>query len=611
MKRFIKWNMEDIVMQNLLKKKYIALKKQCHVYDYATGNVISIIKKSLEEFMKTCNNPAIWCYGRHTKMLMTDFIFELKKVRYIIDNRIESGIESGFEIIKENELMEKQIDGVIVSSRIYKDEIIDKLEAEYSNIRYLDIYAELEEEGIYLDVNYYALSHPHARYCDLNRMQRTLLLEKDNKIQQEELKKIIQLYVEIKDFFSAITYAEKLTRLSDDKWGEKVLGQLIEIYNLQQQVLKKIDEDNVLMLCVDGLRRKDITEEYMKNLYCYLKNNMRYFCNAYSVSTSTYESLIPAYSENMDLRTKYYEVDKVPKNGCRFINEAKRQKRKIFFYTDGISFIEDDLIKVTSEFQTATEKLWDFSLDAAEEKNGLFYVHILYESHFSYPNPYTTDKIIAEGTSIFFDYLGRNGGQLRIDYERQQKDSLRYLDEVIVPLIEKIPCRMVFYADHGNILLDEGTALCDIEKTKYTFHEDLIQVPFAIKSPEIETGLDGSLMSIMELNNVIIGLMNKEKIHFENKDIIKILRSKIYNPDFEYVYRKVNNEHGLLAFEVFVFVEGYKLAIYADGATELYLTETDYKIENMLLKKKLMERIKDSVTVFSLEETVGLEGDIL
>ncbi len=591
-------------MRELLKEKYNELEKLCRLdTSMAYADIAVILREAICNFMEQCSRPAIWCYGMHTKMLMADFMFELKKVRFIIDNGIESGEESGFEIIDESRIVEKQIDGIIISSRIYREEIAAKIKADYGNVKYLDIYAEFEKAGIHLEEDYYKKGHPYSRYCCLNKMQRVLQQEKDNNACQEELKKIIRIYIEIKDFQSAVFYADKLVELSEGTWERTLLKQLRELYELQLEAMSKIDDNNVLMLCVDGLRRKEVCEKYMGNLWRYMKQNMHYYSNAYSMSTSTYESLIPAYSENDDLRTKYYETNMI-RNGCRFIDEAKKQKRKIFFYTDSTSYIEDDAIWTAKRLQSAAEKLWDFILDAVDEKNGLFYVHILYESHFSYPNPYTTDEIIAEGTHIFFDYLENNGGRLRTDYGRQQKDSLKYLDDTVVPLIEKLKCRMVLYADHGNVLIDKETKLTDIESTKYTFHEDLIQVPLAVKSPEASVNVDSSLISIKELNNIIIALMNKREILIEKKEYIKVLRSEIYNLDFRYLYKKTNHEHGLLAFEVFIFEDGYKLAVYADGVVELYSAGEDSVVEDVRKKGRLLEIVRDKVTVCDLAQIV-------
>lgn len=584
-------------MQKLLREKYKYLQQMCELNFSENSKINSLVKNAICTFVERCNNPAIWCYGRHTKMLMSDFMFELKKVHFIIDNGIKNSADTGFQIIGESSILEKQIDGIIISSKKYREEIVHNLKNNYCDIPYLDIYAELEKEGYYLTGGYYAEDHPYSKYSYLNALQREFCREKDMEVCINSLKKIITAYVEIKDFQSAIKYAEKLIELLDDTWTNELLVRLKEIYRLQMEALKGINKDNVIMLCMDGLRRQDVSKKYMKKLYTVINDNMKYYSNAYSVSTSTFESLIPAYSENYDLRTKYFNVNEIAMDNCRFVKEAKKQKRRIFFYTDGISYVEDCSIQVKMQAQTATEKLWDFIIDAAEEENGLFYIHVLYESHYSYPNPYTTDEIVAEGTNIMFDYLEHNGGHIRTDYNRQQKESLKYLDDVIVPMLENLQCRMVLYADHGNILIDKGTDLKSVEKTKYTFHEDLIQIPFAVKAPEIEVGKDDRLISLMDLNNVVIALMRKERILLKKNNYIKVLRSDIYNPDFKYLYKKENHERGLLAFEVFIFQNGYKLAIYSDGTVELYFSGTDTEVYDAKIKKKLWEEVREKITV--------------
>lgn len=585
-------------MRELLKHKYEELQEMCgDALQDSSDNINFIIRRSLNQFLSKCEQPAIWCYGNHTKMLMADFMFELKKVHYIIDNGMKSDVGSGFELITEGEIREKGIDGIIISSKIYREEIIDSIRNKYKDIRYLDIYADLEAAGVLLKEEYYAGRHPYSKYIDLNKIQNETLLIENKYDRMAAERKIVGKYIEIKDFRSAIVYAKKLVELSNEREDRLLLKKIEEIYDLQLEALGCINNDHVLMLCIDGLRRQDICKKYMKNLHSFLTNETHYFSNAYSASTSTYESLIPAYSENTDLRTKYYESNMVPCGSCRFINEAKKQGRKIFFYTDGTAYIDDADINVSQKFQTATEKLWDFLLDAVKERNGLFYVHILYESHYSYPNPYTKDKIIAEGTSILFNYLEKNGGQISVDYDRQQKDSLCYLDDVIIPLIEKIKCRMVLYADHGNILFGKGTKIKNIERSKYTFHEDLIQVPLAIRSPEVRVGSNPSLVSIIELNNIVVSLMNRKEVLLPQNEYIKIIRSRIYNPDFIFLYKKAECEHELLAFEVFIFREGYKLAVYEDGVIEVYLTNSDSRINNIFLERKLLKKVKDKITV--------------
>lgn len=91
--------------------------------------------------------------------------------------------------------------------------------------------------------------------------------------------------------------------------------------------------------------------------------------------------------------------------------------------------------------------------------------------------------------------------------------------------------------------------------------------------------------------------MKRGEYRPEKKSFIKILRSEIYNPDFRYLYKKVHYERGLEAFEVFVFEDGYKLAVYADGGVELYWAETDREFRDMEIQTKLLGQVRDYITV--------------
>ena len=175
---------------------------------------------------------------------------------------------------------------------------------------------------------------------------------------------------------------------------------------------------------------------------------------------------------------------------------------------------------------------------------------------------------------------------------------------MVIPLIEKLPCRMVLYADHGNVLLDRNEVLSDIAETNYTFTEDLLWVPLAIRCPELGVCEDRSLISLMELNDIIISLLSREPYHHQKRSVIKALRSEIYNPDFRYLYRKTGNERGLLAFEVFLFEEGCKLAVFADGSTELYETKTECRLADGEKKAALLEKIRTQITVCDTDKIV-------
>ena len=132
-----------------------------HELEYNEGLYIAV-KEILEKFTSACSNPAIWCFGEHTHMLMTDFVYELKKVHYIIDDSVEFINEEGYVLISSDVIPNKEIDGIIVSSYKYSEEITNKISTEYPHIKCLNIYKELAQYGIHCTSEYYLYNHPYS-----------------------------------------------------------------------------------------------------------------------------------------------------------------------------------------------------------------------------------------------------------------------------------------------------------------------------------------------------------------------------------------------------------------------------------------------------------------
>lgn len=588
----------------VIREKYNNLLSE---YGFETQNdaedVNNMIQDALSGFLDSCKKPALWCYGEHTKMLMADFMNELKQVKFIVDAHAEKySVDSGFKVIHSQEVEHYGIDGVIISSFKYRNEIRTLIEQEHPTVKYLDIYNYFEKNGVILRKEYYLFSHPYRKYAKINRLRTLLEEEKDAAKKEAMFFDLIKSFVEIKDFLLAAECAAALCRCNNCDRHRQLVYQLRELYELECRAIEQIDENNVFMLCLDGMRNKDIFSGDMPGFHTFVQDNCFQYANAYSVSTSTYESLVPAYGEITDMGTRYYERNCVSEQECRFVKKARSQKRNIYFYTDFIKYVDGEDIIRRGTYETVTEKLWNFILDAVNETNGLFYVHVLYESHYSYPSPYAKEGLIAEGTSIMFDFLSRNGGRMRTDYVEQHSDAMRYLDDILTPFLKRVKCRMLIFADHGNVILDQDKKLEEILPLHFTYHDDLLHIPLIIRAPEMGTGVEDKNISLMEINEILVSLMEKKKFMPKQPDIVKAQRSAIYNPDFQYLYRKCGQEQGLRAYEVFFFEDGSSLAVYDNGYAEL--AENNHIIEDVQKKRHLYECIKTRITVCDCDKVL-------
>ena len=172
--------------------------------------ILSAIRGALTDFMSRHDIVAIYCNGYHTKMLMADFIFELKDVKIIIDNYKGEESSEGFKIITAKEMRANNVDGVIISSFDYMDSISEEMEREYPEIECLNIYQKVQEAGINLQNAYYENAHPYQYYKTINSLQNAIRETVGNC--DELYHQLIGEYIKIKDFRTAIIKARD--------WGE-------------------------------------------------------------------------------------------------------------------------------------------------------------------------------------------------------------------------------------------------------------------------------------------------------------------------------------------------------------------------------------------------------
>ncbi len=564
-----------------------------------TGDIIPIIRRSLSAFLRDAKRPAIYCNGGHTKMLMAGFMYELRNVKHIVDNYAPCAQEGGFALIRDDEIEAQGIDAIVLSSYKFRNDLKESLKKKHPHIPVLDIYDEFAKAGILVETDYYYFSHPYQHYKRINDFQRQIREGAKERTLKDLYLDLVTRYLHIKDFRTAIIKLNEWAALDgaaaeDITLAERMRTDVEFLYELERKAAAQVSGDHVLMFCMDGLRQQDLSVEDMPKLKKMLDETSYQFTRAYSYSTSTYESLVAVYSGNSDFRTRDFEKNHVEAEDCSFASLALQQGRQIHIYADNARFLEGEGVRHKERFLTVTQKLWQFILDALETERELFYIHELYESHFTFSNPYTEEKLMSEGTAMLFDFLPAKGGRLRADYDRQHRDAIHYLDDVVTPLLRPLKCRMAIYADHGNLVLGYDSKLTDVGALEYTCSEGWTRIPLALRAPEMAAGTDNRLISLMELNKMMESLLTAKSYAAKDVGYIKIGRSQLYNPNFQVLYEMVGKGRQLLAFECFLFVDGRRLIVYADGAVELYDTAGNLIQDG---KVQLAAQIEEDITV--------------
>ena len=212
-------------MRDLLEFKYEELFEKYNINKpLKSENINTIIKSALKKFISENSKVAIYCNGGHTRMLMSDFMFELKNVKYIVDNYSGGQNRGGFVLIRDEDLEKEHIDAVIISSFKHKDKIIEEMNDRHPQINILNIYSELNANGIDIQTDYYYHNHPYQHYHSINTLQRKIS-ETTGKAELNKLYvELVTHYIHIKDFYNAIKVIKKAIELFNKEKYKNLLA---------------------------------------------------------------------------------------------------------------------------------------------------------------------------------------------------------------------------------------------------------------------------------------------------------------------------------------------------------------------------------------------------
>lgn len=115
-------------IKEVLQNKYNNIANMLMHNSVTEINIQQYVAKILDDFMKKHVNVAIYCGGYHTDRLFADYVFELRNIKIIIDNNPSKKTDKGYKIISDDEIENNEIDGIIISTFRYRNEIIQLLE---------------------------------------------------------------------------------------------------------------------------------------------------------------------------------------------------------------------------------------------------------------------------------------------------------------------------------------------------------------------------------------------------------------------------------------------------------------------------------------------------
>lgn len=549
---------------------------------------------SLFQTRVTNKKIAIWGVGRnntinsHAAILIKKYILEINGLSYLIDGCVELQGDTfmGYPIIAPHEIEEKGIDLVIIGSRASRKSIVENLKEVAPYCEYIDIYEELKQNGMEISYNFYQDGNLYTELYQTRIYYETSSEEK----KAYYLKKLIALYLKIRDFYYAEYYLKEYERqhfLDFEKlhamWGE-IKSLLSEVKARNQR-----RKGDVSVFFIDSLRAMDVYQKETDTLTFsilgeYLKEGA-VFEHAYSTGATTYESMLSIvkqklpYEENVYADGFMFDFEEFP-----LLPEVKKSGRAITFYTAQDYYILNPSKEhKRKEYLYMPEKLWQAACDMAESNQPTFnFVYCTWELHFPLVCGYHRKKPEIRG---FFDVGVEDMSSFIVE---QLEDCLHYVDLQFsyYKAFFSPDMMSIFFGDHSQVIYEEKQlpyfAYCkDVERS--------IHVAFAICHKDIKPEVIAKPISMIDFNPIVLHAIQNKEIKLPERNVLRYQYYNVHNKKLHQIGIEKALEDYLAGVQGFLCEEGLIL-LTATGKEEVILKED----ANEAAKERLLEKIKQN-----------------
>jgi hypothetical protein len=510
---------------------------------------ITIHNILMDIFKTRCQDKktALWGAGRnnsensHASVIIKKYTTYIQSLSYLIDSLPQLwGKEfMGYPIISPKDIEKAGIEIVIIASKVQGDSIKKGLKKYAPNCEYIDIYEELKSRGI---VVYHKFYEESSVYTVIHSVRQELKNAKDTN-KPDLLKKLISLYMGIKDISYALEYAAEYVWQQYENW--KSMEQFItEVKELVSDI-KKVNadkKDDVVIYFIDSLRAMDVFEKqgdgYQPKLLANYLDKSVVFTNARSTGVTTYESMVSVirqihpYDSNVYDNNIMFEFEEF-----ELLNIANSLNYEIRFYTsEGYPIIKPtSLIHFTPQVYM-TEKLWTLACDMAESnRKTLNFVYFPYELHFPLICGYHTEEpqvsgFVDVGVEDTSKFVERQLGECLSYVDRQMEYYRTFFSDDIL---------MALFSDHSQVVYDSK------EQKPYFMYYNNIQrsvgITFFIKGHGLQQQWNENLVSLIDFNTMMKSILCEGALNIPNNEIVQYQYYKIHYKKL----REIAMEQGL------------------------------------------------------------------
>ena len=534
-------------------------------------------------FSRRCGGKkiAIWGVGKknavngHCAVIISKYILNLTGLTYLIDSDIDlqhAGF-MGYPVIAPEEAAEKGIDIIIIASKGSRFSIRRRIEELIPGCEYIDIYEELEKDGIKIDYNFFSEQNV---YTELYRVRSLMERENEDEKKINYLKKLISYYLKIKDFYYTDYYSNIYCTRRYPHW-KKVRDMVDEIKKLQAEVkaANANRKGDVIVHLIDSLRAMDVygtneNGDFKLNIFQDYEKNTAIFTQAYSTGPTTYESMIGTIKQKLSFQENVYEnnhfifhIDEF-----EFLKKIYEKGMPIKFYNSKDYLVMNPCKEIQMKEQLhMPEKLWTLACDMAESSEPAFsFVYYPWELHFP----------------MLCGFM-KNEPQIRQFADVGVIDMSGFIEQQLADCLAYVDLQFSYYKDFFSedtltvIMADHSQPVFDKNRNDpffmyYSDKDRVSHIAFLIHGNGIEANIYDGLISMLDFNKIMLEAV------FHNQIIVperKAVQYQFYNIQNRGL-REVAKSRNLMDYTEGIHCFLSKKYLYvktATGKREIYLVE--------------------------------------
>ena len=533
--------------------------------------------------------------GWHTIELLKVIKERKHKISFIIDRNNEINELYGIPIVHVNEMKDKRIDLMIISSFIYREEMKKEQSLKgCDKYSVIDIYDYIDEKDevscsnhdvyscVFMTHNLEGLAVSWNGVVCIKKIYKRVLSTGNVTLIQKYLYELILSYLNVRDFLNAERYIELYIKKQYRNWEvfEEFLISLGVLLQKIKEVLIKRKNESLVVFHFDALENDMIEHmEYMRNL----RDRFSVFNNAftqYNYTTSTWQTM---FTQRDLIDAGAYEVESFDDNNSKLLNMLRKKNYRFYMSTSKykLFFKEKDTTKIY--INVMTRRLWDLLQVLVDDEKAFCYLHFL-ETH----SPFT---------SCFSDICYEQTEYMKLQENEQAAillECLNYVDEQFEFYNSIIPdCNTkVIMSDHGSYQLFslDNYHINDCKTNDHSMYGGLKTVLFFYKEGLKPNRFD-QVFSLVNFTDFVSYLIGEADEYAMFTDYSKIQLPPIYDKMLMDVYDEFKHPLPLPTKGIATAYEKY-LIDYNGKETYQTFQSDDFR-KNRINEPEYQERINE------------------